>query len=101
MRFFVNNIKTGEKACFPYEEDIENFLLDVNPDEWSGIFREIGCRGCLEYKDDTQERFDFFGITTGYYCDGCYENNYPFRKDRYPTIEHDGYGERLGLDEEY
>jgi hypothetical protein len=33
----------------------------------------------------------------GKQCD-CYENNYPYRKDRYPTEEYDGYGERLGDD---
>jgi len=28
-------------------------------------------------------RSDFHGIFTGLYCDNCYENNYPYRRDDY------------------
>ena len=28
-------------------------------------------------------RNDAYGIYTGLYCDDCYKNNYPYRKDRY------------------
>ena len=28
-------------------------------------------------------RSDHYGIFTGHYCDECYENNYPYRKDNY------------------
>jgi len=28
-------------------------------------------------------RQDAYGMTTGHYCDECYANNYPYRKDRY------------------
>jgi hypothetical protein len=28
-------------------------------------------------------RHDAYGIYTGIYCDECYENNYPYRKDDY------------------
>jgi hypothetical protein len=51
------------------------------------------CRGCQTVY--AEERFDAYGITTGHWCDDCYENNYPYRKDRYPTMEHDGYGDYL------
>ena len=60
---------------------------------------EIGCkgRGCDKVDCETIEvRHDWYGIYTGYYCDDCHENNYPYREDRYATEEYDGYGERLG-----
>ena len=28
-------------------------------------------------------RSDAYGIYTGIYCDDCYKNNYPYRRDRY------------------
>jgi len=40
-------------------------------------------------------RHDAYGIFTGHYCDDCYENNYPYKKDRY---DYEGYGERLDDD---
>lgn len=40
-------------------------------------------------------RSDAYGIFTGHYCDDCYENNYPYRKDRY---DYEGAGERLDDD---
>jgi len=50
---------------------------------------EICCRGrdCTK-TTETQDawvelRHDSYGIPTGYYCEDCYENNYPYRKDRY------------------
>ena len=52
------------------------------------------CKGC-----DTpyaSEMHDAHGITTGFWCDKCYDSDkYPYRKDRYPTQETHGYGERL------
>ena len=54
------------------------------------------CRNCGA---DADERYDFYGISTGHWCEECYEGNeYPYRRDRYATIEHDGYGERLDDD---
>ena len=58
-------------------------------------FRIHTCKGCEE--DFAEERNDAYGIFTGYWCDSCYESDkYPYRKDRYPTIEYDGWGECLG-----
>ena len=38
-------------------------------------------------------RYDFYGLATGYFCDNCYDNNYPYRKDAYYD---EGYaGERM------
>ena len=38
-------------------------------------------------------RNDAYGIYTGLYCDDCYKNNYPYRKDRYHDESY--CGERL------
>jgi hypothetical protein len=68
----------------------------------------LTCKGCGK-KDDISDwaspsmahrhhhwvRSDAYGIFTGIYCDKCFENNYPYRKDRYPTMEYDGYGDYL------
>ena len=57
------------------------------------IIKVFGCRGC-----DSQghERHDYYGISTGHWCDECFESNrYPYKKTRYATEEYDGYGERL------
>lgn len=32
---------------------------------------------------DIQMRKDAYGIQTGWYCEDCFENNYPYRKDYY------------------
>jgi hypothetical protein len=52
------------------------------------------CRGCGTVY--ASERHDAYGIHTGYYCDDCYENHYPYRKDKYfdPSYA----GERLEED---
>lgn len=59
---------------------------------------EHACRGCQSCKPTVEERHDYYGITTGHWCDDCYENNYPYKKERYATVEYDGYGERLRFD---
>ena len=47
------------------------------------------CDGYGEYLDRTKVEYhmwarnDAYGIYTGLYCDDCYKNNYPYRKDRY------------------
>ena len=60
------------------------------------IMRLIECRRCDK---EGHERHDWYGISTGYWCDECYESNrYPYKKSRYATEEYDGYGERLSND---
>ena len=50
---------------------------------------EIFCSGkncCKSTKDknaNVELRHDAYGIPTRYYCQHCYDNNYPYRKDRY------------------
>lgn len=55
------------------------------------------CRGCETLQ--CNERYDAHGITTGLWCESCYNSNeYPYRRDKYPTIETHGHGETLGFD---
>lgn len=78
------------------EEDLQDMMFQSNYSngDWY-LNTKHSCKGCDEHKNDVQERSDAYGIFTGYYCEHCYDKNYPYRKDKYPTIENDGYGERL------
>ena len=63
-------------------------------DAW--IAQVISCKGC---DNEGEEQHDAYGISTGHWCHECYESSrYPYRKDRYETIESHGYGERLSDD---
>ena len=46
---------------------------------------QVPCRGCETTKEEAyvELRQDAYGYATGHYCDDCYENTYPYRKDRY------------------
>ena len=62
--------------------------------------RGRGCEKVADLTDFSAEhhpwvRVDAYGIYTGPYCDPCFKNNYPYRKDRYPTQETHGYGDYL------
>lgn len=49
----------------------------------------IHCSGsdCLETTENAEAgvklRYDAYHIPTGYFCELCYESNYPYRKDYY------------------
>jgi hypothetical protein len=73
------------KRCFP---DTEYYL------EQGTEHINEKCRGCETIH--CSERFDYHGITTGCWCEDCYQTNYPYRKDDYFDP---GYaGERLEED---
>jgi hypothetical protein len=58
---------------------------------------KLSCNKCDS--TDVEMRHCYYGIPTGYWCDSCYNSNkYPYRKDRYSTIEFDGFGEQLNPD---
>jgi hypothetical protein len=50
---------------------------------------------CRECGNEGYERSDWYGISTGHWCEECYEHHYPYKKERYETEEYDGFGERL------
>ena len=53
------------------------------------------CRGCGTVH--ASECHDAYGITTGFWCNDCYESSrYPYKKDRY---DYRAYGERLDEDD--
>lgn len=91
----IVNVKTEETwAEFYILSDAEDAYdyEGLTPENYSIIY-VTPCRSCGR---DADERYDFYGISTGHWCEECYESKeYPYRRDRYATIEHDGYGERL------
>jgi hypothetical protein len=56
---------------------------------------QVPCRGCSTTNEEAyvELRNDAYGYATGHYCEDCYENNYPYRKDRY--YDYLDAGERL------
>jgi hypothetical protein len=65
----------------------------------------ITCNGCdareavqtfSDLKHHTWMRSDAYGLSTGCYCDDCYEHNYPYRKDNY--FDPEFCGERMDDD---
>jgi len=94
----------GSPYCQDWFEELEEAEREMKsftemwPGEWwieeGTEYVKHKCRGCESVY--ANEMHDAHGITTGYWCNDCYESNkYPYRKDRYPTIETHGYGERL------
>ena len=93
IRYTLINEETQESRIVHYLDDAENW-----EGKWIIELKEHSCRGCQVFKLDTEKRTAWYGVYTGHYCEDCYENDYPYIKERYPTIEHDGYGERLNED---
>ena len=76
------------QGCFPNDE----FWVQEGTD-----YIYTKCRGCGTVH--ASECHDAHGITTGHWCDACYDSDkYPYRKDRYPTQETHGYGDYLEPD---
>lgn len=95
MKYQIKSSATDEILfeCY-FEEEVQEFTSDCKEDVY--VYQYYECRGCAE--EEGYDRHDAYGNFTGYYCEECYSHNYPYRKDRYPTIEFDGYGERLSED---
>ena len=110
FQVIIYNRNTGDERLdnwFFDEEDAENYKKEQE-DMFDGMadFRiEPGadwitskCKGCQDV--ECEERLDWHGITTGYWCNSCYNSpKYPYRKDRYPTQETQGYGDHLNPEE--
>ena len=95
MMYNIINRKSGEvwESFYSLTEARECFEYGQVSDDEFDIITTTPCRSCGE---DSDERFDYHGISTGHWCQSCYDSSkYPYKKDRYATIEYDGYGERL------
>lgn len=97
MKYQIINENTGlVEAEFYCSEEAYEVFNDSYIHQNHYIHEFMNCRGC---EKEGQEKHDAHGITTGYWCEDCYESDkYPYRKDSYPTIETHGYGERLSED---
>ena len=60
------------KRCFPKTD----YYLEQGTDNINQKCRECDTIYCTE-------RHDHYGNSTGYWCEDCYENHYPYRKDAY------------------
>ena len=97
MKYQIINENTGGIEVELYDRDEAYDVMNESYEYNHYVRRVISCRGCGG--DESQEQHDAHGISTGYWCYECYESDrYPYRKDRYPTIETHGYGERLNDD---
>jgi hypothetical protein len=73
-------------SSFDNKQEAIDFLEYGASMEFSeeGFYMEehLACRCGNE--ESTETRFDAYGITTGDWCDECYNgSNYPYRKDKY------------------
>lgn len=100
MKYQLLDMNTDEVLHEEHSQFEINEYIEYNQLELGTYYtiQIIPCRGCG--CDEAMERHDAHGITTGYWCDPCYEDGskYTYRKDKYPTIETHGYGERLEND---
>jgi hypothetical protein len=77
------------KECEQRWTDCEFYL-----EEGTDWIRTL-CRECQS--PDGEERFDHYGISTGHWCDDCYNSRkYPYRKDAY--FDESYAGERMEED---
>ena len=101
MEYQVINNKTNkvEQVFYTQEDAMECVDFDYSFATHS-IIEVISCRGYHRFgcENEGHERHDWYGISTGHWCDECYESKYPYEKSRYATEEYDGYGERLSDD---
>lgn len=81
MMYIVKDMNTDKELySSPDSNDIAQFVEDLELGTYY-VTDVHTCKGCDS--TETEKRYDFHGIYTGYYCHNCYENNYPYRKDDY------------------
>ena len=84
MKYQVINKETRKlEAVFYEKEDAVDCVDFEHSFETHTIVRVIECQTCG--KDESEERFDYYGHSTGYHCDDCYNDSskYKYRKDAY------------------
>lgn len=75
----TDKVITEAHSQFELSENMEFIFQDHT--DWRMI-TVYGCRGCES--DDAYERSDYYGISTGHWCDHCYNSiKYPYKKDAY------------------
>ncbi len=97
MKYQIINENTGltEQEFYYLDEAYKVFNESYQHGHY--VARVIPCRGCED--GEGEEQHDAHFISTGYWCNDCYESDrYPYRRDKYPTVETHGYGERLSDD---
>ncbi len=94
MKYKVLDLDTNETLYESFDaDDVTDFASTLGHNNFD-IVKIIPCRGCQS--DDAEMKYDAHGVQTGYWCYDCYNSSkYPYRKDKYPTIETHGHGERL------
>lgn len=95
MIYQIINRSTGKVVLESMDEYEIDMAMEYDFDGYDYVlYKMIPCNGC---GSDSEMRHDAYGVPTGHYCDKCYNDptKYRYRKDRYPTLERDGYGDRL------
>ena len=93
MAYQIKNNETDKVVATTYCHEEVDYLIQEFGEYEHYVHEAVSCRKC---DNEGDERTDAYGISTGYWCEGCYNGtNYPYRRDRYPTVENDGYGENL------
>lgn len=79
-----------DKVVYTAYDEVEADMMWDHYGDGYYIRKVITCRSC---DSEGYMRNDAYGISTGYWCDSCYDSSkYPYRKDRY---DYEAYGERL------
>ena len=92
MRYQALNWDTNEVICestdqMELQEQMEFCFPEIT--DWNMV-RIPTCRKC---EKDAQERHDYYGISTGYWCESCYNSSkYAYRRDAYDP--YNDYGTR-------
>tara|TARA_R100001440_G_scaffold21214_2_gene35058 strand:- start:74 stop:373 length:300 start_codon:yes stop_codon:yes gene_type:complete len=98
MMYQIINKNTHEIEYETYSSWEVDEMMEYTFDHSDHYIQQITpCNGCGV---DSDMRYDAHGVPTGHYCIKCYNDpkKYPYRKDRYATLETHGYGDRMDDD---
>lgn len=102
MKYAAIDIDNKVLATRDFFDELE-FTMETEFPGVQWFTRKIPeCRGCGvdDLTTYAPERFDHYGITTGHWCESCYNSGkYPYRRDAYDP--HNDFGTRDdGMDDE-